>query len=209
MTMQVKLNSEDVQRKLGLLSAGLQRGAIIAVADWLKDTVIKAFQGERSPEGVPWKPLSPLYGRMKGARTGRGFARKVNKRGRPGEAVFLNRKRILVLSGGLSRGFVGEQATGYAIQENSVTASSFLPYAAAHQFGSTHMIPEIRPKKKGGVLRFYGGAGDAIFARRAKAHPVTIPARPFLPSPEFAEREAAAAIDEAVQTAINIADAGR
>lgn len=209
MPTQIKIDLTDVREKLGLLATGMRRAGILAAAEWLRFTIRQSFEQQRSPEGVPWKQLSPNYAATKGAKTGRVFARRVGKGGRPGRAGFLNRRSILYLSGELfrsvDRGMTvdgREVPIGTEPDAGRVSVTTTLPYAAAHQFGSTHTIPEMRPKKKNGVLRWYGGAGDAIFARRTKAHSVTIPARPFLPTPEFAEREAARVIEEAVQQVI-------
>jgi len=199
---QISMDVTEVKALLGATRETLRTGVVLAVKGWLQETIQRAFEMQSSPEGVPWQPLSPAYAATKGAKTGRLLARRVGKGGRPGPAVSLNRKNILYLTGDLLRGFASTQAPGIVINDNSVTAFSTLPYAAAHQYGSTHTIPEMRPKKKNGVLRWFGPQGP-IFARRVKAHSVTIPARPYLPGPEFTEREAARVIEETLQGAID------
>jgi phage gpG-like protein len=202
MPTQIKMDVTQVRRMLGGTQRTLSTRLVPAILGWLQETIMHAFAQQASPEGVAWKPLSPGYAAVKGAKTGRLLARRVGKGGRPGAAVSLNRKNILYLSGDLFRGFATTQAPGIAIDANSVTAFSTLPYAAAHQYGSVNHIPEMRPKKKNGVLA-WPGPGGTIFARRVKAHNVIIPARPYLPSPEFAEREAARVVEETLQSAID------
>lgn len=66
-----------------------------------------------------------------------------------------------------------------------VFVGSGAPYGKIHEFGGTVQIPEIVPKNKK-ALRFFVGNNylgtDVIFARKTRAHPVTIPQRSFLRS---------------------------
>jgi phage gpG-like protein len=69
------------------------------------------------------------------------------------------------------------------------------PIPRIHQFGGTINLPEIRPKRASmseaelksksnanapRALRWFNAQGQAVFARRVRAHSVTIPARPYL-----------------------------
>lgn len=67
-----------------------------------------------------------------------------------------------------------------ATRDRSVlgTIGTRVKYAAIHEHGGTIRIPEIRPRNKR-ALRFFVG-GREIFAKRARAHDVAMPARPFL-----------------------------
>lgn len=49
-------------------------------------------------------------------------------------------------------------------------------YAAVQEFGATIQVPEIRPRFAR-ALRFQDGDGNVVFARLARAHTVTVPAR--------------------------------
>lgn len=66
-----------------------------------------------------------------------------------------------------------------ALTLNSVELSTALPYAAVQRYGATIQVPEIVPRRAR-ALRWIGRDGRAVFARRVRAHAVTIPARPFL-----------------------------
>ena len=59
---------------------------------------------------------------------------------------------------------------------DSVGVGSDKPYAAIHHFGGTVSLPEILPRLKQAL--FWPGAGHPM--KRAAAHDVTIPARPWL-----------------------------
>jgi len=204
MPTQIKIDMADVRKKLGMVASGMRRGMVVAAAEWLRFTILQSFEQQRSPEGAPWKPLSQNY--VNGVLTG-GQARRKKRAviGTMGPRKILGGLKILDRSGALLQSI----SRGIAIGDDRVTATSSRPYAAAHQFGAVISIPEIRPKKANGVLVFAGPGGAPIFARRTRAHTVRIPARPFLPSPEFAEKEAAKVIEEALQDAINRAGAGQ
>jgi phage gpG-like protein len=205
----------DVEKKLGMVAGGIRKGLTAAIAEWLRHTIIQAFNEQRSPEGAAWKTLSAGYGAAKQAATG---TRAFRLAGRAGTFKKVRGATVLVGAtptsiGGRKKlyrsGTLQQQVIrSVAISGNLITAGSTLPYAAPHQFGATIQIPEIRPKKSGGVLRWFG-SGGAIFARRARAHKVVIPARPFLPSPAFAEKEGAMVVDEFVQAQIDGAGAGK
>jgi len=50
-------------------------------------------------------------------------------------------------------------------------------YAPVQEYGATINIPEIRPRDPSGVLHWKTADGQDVFARRARAHSVTIPER--------------------------------
>jgi phage gpG-like protein len=203
MTTQITMNVADVERKLDMVAGGMQKGMITAVAEWLRYIIRTSFQNQRSPEGVPWKPLKPASEAAKPALHGKRQFARVSEGGIPGAIVSLSGRRILERTGALFNSI----DRGIVIQGSAVTAASTLPYAAIHQYGGTVNIPEIRPRSVNGTLRWFGAGGEPIFAKRVRAHRVTIPARPYLPSPEFAEREAAKVVDEGLQDAIKQAGA--
>jgi phage gpG-like protein len=202
MPTHISVDLSDVRRKLGILARTMQRGLIIAVAEWLRLSIRQCFDTQSSPEGVPWKTLSQPYGRMKQGARGR-RASRVMSGGQAGPALLIGGHKKLYRSGSLFRNV----DRSIAIGDDRVTASSTLIYGPAQNFGATINIPEIRPKKSNGTLRWFGPGGQPIFARRVRAHRVTIPARPFLPTPAFAERESVKVIDETLQDAINQAGA--
>lgn len=179
----ITINLADLN-KLGIVQSKLKNGIVAAIAEWLRYIIRSAFETQASPEGVSWAPLSVSYQAQKELQ-------------RPG-------RRILELSGALF-----EQATrGPIITGSTITAESTLPYAGAQQYGASIAIPEMRPKKIGGALRFYNANGDAVFARRVRAHTVNIPARPYFPTAAFAEEQGAQIAEESIQGMINEAGAG-
>jgi phage gpG-like protein len=204
MPTQITMNMADLERKLGMITGKLRESCLLAVADWLRYIISKSFQNQRSPEGVAWAPLKPASETAKAMATRgkRQFARMITPQGTAGMAVFLSGRRILERTDALRRSIDG----GIVTRGNSVFAASRLPYAAAHQYGASINIPEIRPHKENGTLRWFGPSGEPIFAKGARAHRVTLPARPFLPSPAFAAREAAKVCEEIISGVIR--DAG-
>jgi len=191
-----KVNIAGALAAIDKAAEGARKAAVVSVAEWLQHVITKSFEAQASPEGVPWKPLSEPYATLKATGGGEG-GRKV---GVLGLTAF---KRILESSGELFR----DATWPPTIVGNTITAGSVLPYAGAHQFGANISIPEFGPRNAA-VLRFYSSDLRAIFAKRVRAHTVTIPARPYLPSPEFAEQEGAKVAEEAIQDAIDQAGAG-
>lgn len=51
-----------------------------------------------------------------------------------------------------------------------------VPYASAHEFGTTISIPEYQ----GSVMRFVAASGDLVFTRHRRAYTVTLPERSFI-----------------------------
>jgi phage virion morphogenesis protein len=179
MAVKISLNLADVSKKMGMVAEGLHKGLMTAVAEWLRFTIRQAFEAQASPEGVPWKPLSPDYALRKKAGL-----------------------RILELTGALFQSV----DRSVRISGNLVIAESARPYAAIHQYGGTIRVPEIFPKNARAL--FFSIGGKNVFARSARAHVVSMPARPFLPSPAFAEAQAGAVVEEALDGLIKQAGAG-
>jgi phage gpG-like protein len=195
----VRINATGLAEELRSCFAGAVNAARLGVAEWLRSIITKSFEAQASPEGVPWPPLSEPYATLKATGQVAGGPGP-RKRGAVSTVAF---KRILELNGELFR----DATNSVTIVGNTVTAESILPYAAAHQYGAEIEIPKIVPKSAG-VLRWYSPTMAPIFAMHARAHTVTIPARPYLPSPEFAEREGAKVVEGVIQEAINQAGLG-
>jgi phage gpG-like protein len=84
-----------------------------------------------------------------------------------------------------------------------VAFGSDVVYAAIHEFGGTVQIPELVPVKAK-ALRFMVG-GKEVFARRVKAHAVTIPERaPLRTSLYEMKDEIVKGLEEAVNKALNL-----
>ena len=141
MGMRIKVDISDLSKKLGVTQQTLHRGLVEGIAEGLFEVSRRSFQEQRSPEGVPWAPLSPGYSQVK--------ARLF-----PGRPI-LQRTRWLFRS-------LFREAQG-----NLAIVGSNVAYAPFPQVGTSKM-----------------------------------PARPYLPSPETAEREAQRLGEEIVEDAI-------
>jgi phage gpG-like protein len=85
-----------------------------------------------------------------------------------------------VVSGDLRRSiFSGVEDKG-DIVEGWAKQSGDVPYGAIHEFGGIIHIPEILPVKAK-ALHWVSGGKD-VFAKRARAHDVTMPTRSFMRS---------------------------
>jgi len=82
------------------------------LAQLLFDSSRKAFQAQASPEGVPWKPLSPAYAQRKAKLF-------------PGRPIL---QRRLNLFRGIHSGVLPDDRGAFVSTSN-------LPYAAIHQVG--------------------------------------------------------------------------
>ena len=209
MPAQIKTDLRDVQKKFGLLRgtlAGLRQG----VAEGLFHITRESFQKQASPEGAPWTPLSPRYSALK--------------------ARLFPGKPILQARGALLRSLY-RQVSG-----RQIIVGSNLPHAAAHNWGflGSESVKAHTRRVKGrdvfettselvevfGTDEFGDETSDVRRRKRrrkiasglgqVKAHQrkMRIPARPFLPKPETAEREAARLADEILQDAIRKHGAG-
>jgi len=168
---------DDLSRRIGIAVEKIHDSVMRGVADWLHLVIRTSFQDKETAEGVPWEPLSLKYAKR--------------KRG-PG---------ILRESGALF-----EQVNrGPFINGNTITAGSTLPYAAAHQFGFEGdesvraFVRRIRTGDNiwGMVLNPQLGKMTRRIVKRGEREDkiaehtrhMRIPARPYLPSPEFVETE--------------------
>lgn len=174
---QIITNVGTLGATLGRVSEKIQLMALFGVAEWLRTVVRNTFTENTSPEGVPWTPLSPKY-----------LARKKG----PG---------MLYESGALF-GQVGGPAAAPKIDGNSVILGSNLRYAAAHQFGFEgdvavrELVRRVKSKdvygkrmnlELGKMTRVRILLGEGKVSRHFRH--MKIPARPYLPSKEFAEAE--------------------
>lgn len=164
-TINVKLDLAGFKDRFNRLRRALSgegfRALLHGIASRLELASRQAFERQSSPSGTPWRPLAL---RTAAAKTEQGFSQQ----------------SILSRTGRLRESTIG------GVDGNIAFVGSRLPYAAAHQFGATIQIPEIRPRRAR-ALRFLGSNLEVVFARHARAHRVTIPARPFLPSAQQAE----------------------
>lgn len=151
------------------------RPALEDLAQRLLLTSRQSFESQASPEGQPWRQLSPSYAVWK-AQSGRGG------------------QGILRFQGALLR------TLHSGVEQNVVFVGSPLPYSAAHQFGHTFPAMTVRATRAK-ALRWFGAGGQAIFARSAKIPARTLPARPYLPAPETAERIGVETLEEHLKAA--------
>lgn len=175
----VTVDYSNVSERLQALLRRLKnpRAWLNVIAEELYRVARGSFEQQQSPEGDPWAPLKEPYATVKQAKY-------------PNRQILQASRRMFR---SLRRGVEGNRAFVQTLP---------LPYAAAHQFGSTHMIPALRAKP-GKALRFFTSAGEAVFARGTRAHPVTIPARPFLGFPPDAQERVVAEIEEALAETMN------
>ncbi|HET7558881.1 MAG TPA: phage virion morphogenesis protein [Limnochordia bacterium] len=89
--------------------------------------------------------------------------------------------RPLQDTGRLRVSVTAQDGTGAVRTVNDSVAiiGTTVKYARLMQEGGTINVPALTPKRAK-ALRWIGGGGAVHFARRTKAHTVSIPARPFL-----------------------------
>jgi len=182
MPVKITVDWEDVRRKFGLLRERLKPAILAGLAEWLFLVTRESFGKQGTPEGAPWPALSARYAAWKAKR-------------RPG-------KTMLQLRGDLVRSIIR------GVEGDTAFVGSNLPYAAAHQYGfsGTVAVPAHRraiPSRGRGKNRKLGGIA-LVTAHSRRMH---LPARPFLPSPEFAEIEGAKQAEEIIQGQVNAAGA--
>lgn len=85
-----------------------------------------------------------------------------------------------VVTGNLRRSIFSGVADYGDVVEGFAKQSGDVKYGAIHEFGGTINIPEIIPVKAK-ALHWISGGKD-VFARRARAHDVTMPERSFMRS---------------------------
>lgn len=183
----VRLN--EISRRTGLI-ADRTAGLVYAISEWLRLVIRTSFERQATAEGAPWKPLTPRYAMRK---KGPGILRETS-------AMF-------------------EQTTrGGVVEGNTVVFGSSLPYAAAHQFGfegDVSVRESIRRLRAPGrdtwgkilgknnkMVRGKIAMGVAFPKVAAHTRHMNIPARPFLPSREFAEAEGSKIAQEYLEGAV-------
>lgn len=115
--------------------------------------VTKAFEDEKAPSGVAWKPFRQWRVKTKGGQV----------------SVPTRTGKVLNRTGHLKRSF------RYETSGRRVTVFTDVFYSPTHQFGAT-----IRPKKAKLLAFTVGGRWGQKYRMFAKS--VQIPARPMLPS---------------------------
>ena len=130
------------------------------IGEYLLRSDRQRFKSQISPDGTPWKPLSPRYLKTKQK----------------------NKNRILAFNGYL------ENNRRYQIANNELRFGSNEPYAAIHQFGGEINVAArmrtlyFKRDKDGGVGNRFVKKKNSDFAQDAqsKAYKIKIPARPHL-----------------------------
>ncbi len=146
----------------------------------------KCFDESRGPDGSPWAALKRPRDRQrdqKGKKAGGGSGQKPL------------RDTLLLMLSVTARGEGHKEEIG----PTSLVWGSNLPYAGTHQEGRTVQVPEIARPRGTKALAWKDGAGKMVFRRHARAHSVTIPARPFVGMTDrLANQMASMAADYAV-----------
>ena len=156
-TIDIQVQDEGVRAVLAALQA---RGANMApamrlVGEIVVESIQRNFEQHRSPEGVPWKPLSDSYA-----------AWKTRKKGRSADAILILNRHLMNV-----HPVVGPDSV--AIGPGMETQA----YAAIHQFGG------LIPKPKGGRgrgLQKPARSGKDHLVRRSVSLPTQMPSRPYL-----------------------------
>ncbi|WKE65065.1 phage virion morphogenesis protein [Gallaecimonas kandeliae] len=148
--------------QLGKLIQALDdpRPLLVNVREYLQRSTTERFLKQRSPQGNPWKPLSPRY-----------KARKKQ-----------NQDKILIL-----RGYLMNTLRG-VIDDDSLAFGTDRPYGAAMQFGAT--IEHAARSQQAYFKRNEDGSVGNRFVHKSKSdfaqwvtigeHVTHIPARPWL-----------------------------
>jgi phage gpG-like protein len=186
----VSVNLGDLSQRIGRVSARIHEAALYSVSEWLRILVRKTFTTTHaSPEGVPWVPLKAKTAARK---RGPGMLRESS-------ALFDQ---------------VGGPRAAPTIEGDTVTLGSSLPYAAVHQFGfegdeSVHeFFRRVRAPGRDVWGKILGRNNKIVHGKimmgmsfpKTGAHTrhAKTPARPYLPSPEFAQIEGTKAAVEGV-----------
>lgn len=103
------------------------RPLMVEIGSALEDSTRKRFRSERSPDNIPWAPISAEWRK---AKQERGFA-----------------AGILKMRGDLLN------SVRFEADESSATVIASQPYAAIHQFGGTIRPRRAKALKVGGRLR--------------------------------------------------------
>jgi len=178
MPTRITADLREVKNTLGILQETLERGLRGAVRRWLVGISKESFRRRASPEGQPWAPLSRFW--------------ELTPKKRGARAVL-------------------DSIYGH-IEGKTVEVGSHVPFASAYQEGASYPALTITPRPGHRALRFFsggpvfgpfqaGGAG-AVFGMKFEIPARTLPPRPFLPSPQFAERGAVEIINQQLEDAL-------
>jgi len=188
MAVKISVDFEDVRSKLGILQENLKLALLAGIGEGIFAMARQSFETQASPEGERWAALSGRYAVWKARRF-------------PG-------RNILQARGALIRSLFR------SAEEDRVIVGANLPYAAAHQYGFAGTVSvgsSVRRVKsrdvRGKVVRKRPVIAQGIGIVRAHSRQMNLPARPFLPRPETAEREAQRLAEEILQDAIRQAGA--
>jgi phage virion morphogenesis protein len=149
-SVRVTIDASQVKQRLGSLSQ--QLAGLRPLLEDVKGRLLLSVQQNFTAGGRPraWTPLAR--------------STLANRRG--------TSARLLRDTGRLQNSITGR------IENRSVLVGSNVLYARVHQEGASIQVPEIRARP-GKVLRFVVN-GQVVYSRRARAHSVRIPARPYL-----------------------------
>jgi phage virion morphogenesis protein len=150
-SVRVTIDASQVQQRLGSLRAHLD--GLRPLLEDIKGRLLVSVQQNFTAGGRPraWTPLAR--------------STLANRRG--------TSARILRDTGRLQNSITGR------IEQRSVIVGTNVRYARVHQEGGTIQVPDIQARA-GKVLRWVTASGQVVYSRRAKAHRVNIPARPYL-----------------------------
>lgn len=153
-TITIDVKDQGVRDMLGAIGArlGHLRPAMTLIGEIVTESIQRNFLQHRSPEGAPWKPLSPAYAAWKSGDKGRS----------PNDILVLNR----ILMGSIHP----------KVGRDQVAIGTNIVYAAIHHFGGRTRAHEIKPVT--GQALHWKGAKHPV---KSVHHPGSIiPARPYV-----------------------------
>lgn len=179
MVTRIQADISEVRSAMGILQVTLERGLRGAVRNWLMQVMRQSFKQRSSPEGQPWAPLSAAWNRTPQ---------------RHGTAA-LSKSIYAIIKG------------------KTIEAGSHVPFSSFYQEGASYPELIITPKAGHKALRYFSGGrvfgpfmaggGGPVFGTRFKIPARKLPARPFVPSPAFAERGAVEIINQEIAGALD------
>jgi phage virion morphogenesis protein len=180
----IEFDNQDVIAAIGRVLDAVEHPAPLfqQISDHLKRSHDARFKAQVSPQGTPWRPLSPAYQRRK----------------------HKNADKVLTLRGHLRdtlRGNVSD--TGLEFGTNQ-------PYGAIHQFGGVIKKPasqrtlHFRQGRDGTVGNRFVKESRSNFAQdvTVREHGITMPARPWLGTTADDERRIIEMTQEYLQFAL-------
>jgi len=170
-TSTIEFDSTDALRKINMVAAQLTivYPMLRNMGDYLITSHMRRFEKQISPDGTPWKALSPRYLKTK---------RK-------------NKDKILQFNGYLKNNM------RYQVENDELLFGSDRPYAAIHQFGGDINIAArsqqayFNQKKDGSIGQLFVKKKKSNFAQWVTigAYKIQMPARPFLGTSEADNNE--------------------